>query len=266
MDFQLSSYGLPASSFQLPGEIGSIPVFFVIAVITCILYYALVFKTGYSGEGGDTSGLQMVIWLVFVFLIVINGAIYILNTDLFVEAKDLLTDPKVDVVQFRNDDSPPKVSMLHHKEVYNIPGQFTYDNAKAVCAGAGGKLATYQEIEDAYEKGSEWSQYGWSDGQLGLFPTQQKSYDKLQTIDGHENDRGRPGVNGGFIDNPDVRYGANCFGSKPGITSLSASAMASQTLYPKTKEELIFDKKVAHYKSKLPSMVVSPFNPTQYSQ
>ena len=48
-----------------------------------------------------------------------------------------------------------------------------------------------------------------------LFPTQKSTYDKLQEIEGHENDCGRPGVNGGYIDNPNVRFGVNCYGVKP---------------------------------------------------
>ena len=29
---------------------------------------------------------------------------------------------------------------------------------------------------------------------------------------GHENDCGRPGVNGGYIANTNAKYGVNCFG------------------------------------------------------
>ena len=50
---------------------------------------------------------------------------------------------------------------------------------------------------------------------MAYFPTQYDKWKKLQTIKGHENDCGRPGINGGFIDNPNVRFGINCFGYKP---------------------------------------------------
>ena len=56
------------------------------------------------------------------------------------------------------------------------------------------------------------------DGQkdnLALFPNTKNVYDDLQKNKGHENDCGRPGVNGGFIDNKLVRFGVNCFGTKP---------------------------------------------------
>ena len=32
---------------------------------------------------------------------------------------------------------------------------------------------------------------------------------------GHENDCGRPGINGGYIDNHNVKFGINCYGHKP---------------------------------------------------
>ena len=38
--------------------------------------------------------------------------------------------------------------------------------------------------------------------QMALYPTQKKTYNKLQTIKGHEHDCGRPGINGGYIANP----------------------------------------------------------------
>ena len=37
---------------------------------------------------------------------------------------------------------------------------------------------------------------------MALFPTQYEHWEHLQKIKGHENDCGRPGVNGGYIDNP----------------------------------------------------------------
>ena len=60
--------------------------------------------------------------------------------------------------------------------------------------------------------------YGWSDNQMALFPTQKSTYDKLQEVQGRENDCGRPGVNGGYIENPNVKFGINCYGVKPEIT------------------------------------------------
>ena len=81
--------------------------------------------------------------------------------------------------------------------------------------GLGSRLATYKEVEDSYNDGGEWCNYGWSEDQMALFPTQQKTYDGLQKIKGHENDCGRPGINGGYMVNPQLRFGVNCYGIKP---------------------------------------------------
>ena len=48
----------------------------------------------------------------------------------------------------------------------------------------------------------------------------------------------RTGVNGGFIANPAVRFGANCFGYKPKITSEEQDAMDTASEYPKTRKDM----------------------------
>lgn len=66
-------------------------------------------------------------------------------------------------------------------EVYNISNNlYTYEDAKAVCKAMGSRLATYDEIEDAYTNGAEWSTYGWSEEQHAYFPTQKETWAKLQ--------------------------------------------------------------------------------------
>ena len=153
------------------------------------------------------------------------------------------------------------------KEVFYLKdNEYTYEEAKAVCKAHGAKLASYQDIESAYKSGAEWGQYGWSDGQNAYFPTQQSTYDKMQKTPGHENDRGRPGVNGGFIDNPNVQFGVNCYGKKPKINTESATYMADIQPFPKTKEEKKFDKQVEFWKKRTPDMIIAPFNAGQYSK
>ena len=43
----------------------------------------------------------------------------------------------------------------------------------------------------------------------GILSYTKKYLEKLQKIKGHEHDCGRPGINGGYIDNPNVRFGVN---------------------------------------------------------
>jgi hypothetical protein len=50
----------------------------------------------------------------------------------------------------------------------------------------------------------------------------------LQGIKGHEHDCGRPGINGGYFDNPEMRFGVNCFGAKPNENEADARNIMSQ--------------------------------------
>ena len=79
-----------------------------------------------------------------------------------------------------------------HGEVFHVPNNiYNYEEAKAICKAYDSELATYDQIEDAYNKGANWCSYGWSEGQLALFPTQKNVYDDLQKNKGHENDCGQ---------------------------------------------------------------------------
>jgi hypothetical protein len=201
----------------------------------------------------------------------INGLQYFFGIDIVAKVKNLLTgNPEVDITI-----DPSKAlsavsavpEIVRAPQVYNIPGNdYVYPDAKALCAAYGSRLATYKEVEDAYNDGAEWCNYGWSDGQMALFPTQQKTWDELQKIEGHENDCGRPGVNGGFIDNPAVRFGVNCYGYKPQMTPEEEDLMATQPIYPKTLKDIAMEKRVKYWKDKLTTILVSPFSHTSWSK
>ena len=101
-------------------------------------------------------------------------------------------------------------------QVFNIRDNiFTYNEAKAVCAAHNARLATLQEMIDAYKNGANWCSYGWSDGQLALYPTQKEYWAKLQMDGRNAKQCGEPGLNGGYFHNADFKFGANCFGKKP---------------------------------------------------
>ena len=151
-------------------------------------------------------------------------------------------------------------------QVFNVPGNnYGYEDAKAVCSAYGARLAKYGEIENSYKKGGEWCNYGWSDGQMALFPTQQNTYDTLQTKKGHENDCGRPGINGGYMANPALKFGVNCYGKKPSIKPEEADLMKDTTPYPITMEDIDFQNKVDYWKDKVNDILVAPFNYKNWS-
>lgn len=157
--------------------------------------------------------------------------------------------------------------ILLGKQVFNVPGNtYNYQDAKALCSAYGSRLASYKEIESAYENGAEWCNYGWSDGQMALFPTQQKTFDELQKIEGHENDCGRPGVNGGYMENSRLKFGVNCYGYKPQITPEEEHNMATIPHYPKTEKDIAMENRVEYWKSKLSEVIVAPFNYNNWSR
>lgn len=148
-------------------------------------------------------------------------------------------------------------------EVFHIPNNLhTYEQARSICSKFNSRLATYKEVEDAYINGANWCSYGWSEDQLALFPTQFDVYNNLKRIPGHEHDCGRPGVNGGFIDNTNVRFGINCYGKKPEQTEQDKAY--SERL--KMSYSPIVDESVLEQinKEKI-DILVSPFNKDKWS-
>jgi hypothetical protein len=189
--------------------------------------------------------LKLELISIFIILVLINGLQYFLGIDIIASLKNILTgNPEIDIqVDTTNLANPNPNSNINHTsstvpqiilkpQVFNIPeNDYVYSDAKALCTAYGARLATYKEVEDTYNKGGEWCNYGWSDGQMALFPTQQNTYDKLQKIEGHENDCGRPGVNGGYMKNPEIKFGVNCYGYKPRMTPEEEDLMATRPIY-----------------------------------
>ena len=222
-----------------------------------------------SNSGSGTITILLVAF--FVVLIIINGLQYFFGVDIVARLKNVLTgSPEVDITVDTSRAKAAKApvpEILIRQQVFNIPGnEYIYPDAKALCSAYGARLATYKEIEDSYRDGGEWCNYGWSDGQMALFPTQQASYDKLQKIEGHEHDCGRPGVNGGYIANPNVKFGVNCYGKKPAQTQYEFDMMKSQKGYPINEKDILFQKQVDYWKSKINDLLVSPFNYNSWSK
>lgn len=102
-------------------------------------------------------------------------------------------------------------------EVFYIAGdKYTYKEAADVCAVYDSQLATYEQVLEAYAKGAEWCGYGWTQGGMALYPTQESTWKFLQQDDDTRKRKscGRPGVNGGYFD-LNTRFGVNCYGMKP---------------------------------------------------
>ena len=232
-------------------------------------------KTTDSENGGSKSHIIRIIIIVLIVIVLSVLYRYFEGSSIIGSIKKLFTkSPQVSVTATKPPPPPPPSQSSNnvpeiklYKEVFNIPGNnYTYSEAESICSAYGAKLATYEELEEAYNRGGEWCNYGWSESQMALFPTQKKTYNKLQTIKGHEHDCGRPGINGGYIANPNVRFGINCYGHKPRRTEIEKELMENTNPYPLTKEELIMEKQVDYWKSQLPNIIVSPFNTNRWSK
>ena len=273
MDVNMNSItGFPTDTFYTP-PFKPNPVILIIIVLVIIIYYSVFSNvTGPAQNPNPNSKsmgfLAVLLWGVFIVLIILNGFGYFYNMDITASLHNILSDkPEVDIlVDQQSQEIEPVPEIKIKKQVFHIPdNKYNYENAKAICQAYGGRLANWKDMDKAFKKGADWCGYGWSEDQMALYPTQLKKWKHLQTIKGHENDCGRPGINGGYIDNPNVRFGINCYGYKPQISQEEANAMRMAPLYPRTRKELEFEKRVNYWKNQLPNIDVSPFNHNVWS-
>ena len=256
--------------------------FSIIVLIFYLLFASLGNLTNETGESSEQSKsglafIELLLWATFFLLIFINSAVYFFEFDITAGINNLFSEePQVDInvttpysteISNNNKSTNDNSSSGPKEEVFHIPGNdYVYEDAKALCGAYNARLATYNEVEDAYNKGGEWCSYGWSEDQLALYPTQKETYEKLQEIEGHENDCGRPGVNGGYISNKGVRFGVNCFGAKPKITALEREIMNNAEKYPKTINDLAQEKRTNYWKDHIKNIILSPFNSSTWSK
>jgi len=286
--YDLRPIEYPASLYNyVDDRVRANPVVLIAIVLIILVYYFLstslvvqdrkgisrgVEYAGLMFRGESSTGAkfaEIFIWIVFLLLIFANAFSYFFKINIKTAIQNLFSpEPEIDIVvdqsQISNEPTIPEIRI--QKQVFHVPdNQYTYDEARAMCEAYGARLATYDEVEDAYNKGAEWCGYGWSENQQALFPTQRETWKKLQTIKGHEHNCGRTGVNGGFIGNPNVKFGANCYGYKPFMTPEEERIMAETRPYPITKKDIKREQQVNKYKKELDKIHVSPFNRTTWS-
>ena len=265
------------------------PVVLVVIAVVIILYYVLFASLGTpNGDDNGSKGLlfmEILLWGIFILLVFLNGAAYFLNLDITAYLQNIFSrTADLDVVIESEQDKRKrrKQNKFHKqggfsrkgpipelrltKQVFHLPGnKYTFEDSKAICKAYGGKLASYKQMKGALEQGADWCSYGWSKDQMAYFPTQFEKWQNLQKIKGHKHDCGRPGINGGYIKNPNVRFGVNCYGYKPKMSEREAELMESSSPYPRTQKEIEFDKRVNHWRNKIPQILVAPFNQNNWS-
>ena len=221
--------------------------------------------------------------LLFVILLIFDFFKYLFKIDIFDFMLDSLIQ-KLDKTPVSSSPPPRPVKQsvcpkstdtpeTPFDEVFNIRNNlYTYDDAKEVCSIYGAKLATYDQIETAYNNGAEWCNYGWSEGQLALFPTQKCTWEALQrkksSRDVANNACGRPGINGGFIRNPNIRFGVNCYGKKPVATECDKNMMKAnvESKMAETPKDVKLKEKVELWKKNADKfLVVNSFNKEKWT-
>jgi hypothetical protein len=152
-------------------------------------------------------------------------------------------------------------------EVFTIKeNRYSYDDAEPLCKAMGAELATYEQVKEAWDKGADWCNYGWVQGQMAVYPTQPETYEKLQKgTKAQRTSCGKPGVNGGYFDNPALKFGVTCYGVKPPQKNHDATLLPSGEANPYDPDALEFDKKVAEFKAMSENIGIMPFKAGDWS-
>lgn len=231
-----------------------------------LLLHLFMFIISKFGSSPFTLGLLASFgWIYLVILLLVNFVTNVFNIPIvdFIFSDLAKLTPSVE----------PKETVatpVSQDEVFNISNNlYTYEDAQNICSAYGARLATYDDIEDAYNKGAEWCNYGWSDGQMAYFPTQKSTWNTLQKSERTKNNCGRPGVNGGYMANPNIKFGVNCFGKKPVPSDADKARLnAQQTqLAPLTPEEVAINEKVQYWKDNADKLLVlNSYNRKKWSE
>jgi len=204
----------------------------------------LVILLGVILTSNSYTTLEYLMLVFFICIIVLLGANYFFGIQLTATLNDLFNAPKVnvDIVESTEKDTGGS-------QTYHVKGQFDYKSSSAICKAYGAKLATLDQVKDAYHKGGEWCEYGWSEDQMVLYPTQKSSWEKYQETD-HKEQCGIPGINGGYNIRANQKLGVNCFGKKPdGVDPVVEPAKVEQ--------------QAAYWQQNL---TISPFNYKSWSE
>lgn len=274
---------------------------FRVVVLICVVIGMVYFVINALAGGGNGNGngsdsdsrenaltanvsiLEIFLWAIFIVIVIVNGFQYFFNTNITTEISNILsTKPEIVISQTvpvepdgvgsgsgGGGDLGTGPSLKMRKQVFHIPANvYDYDNAKALCSAYGATLANIDQIEEAHKSGAEWCSYGWSDNQMVLYPTQKSTWEELQksTDPTKKNSCGRPGINGGYMENASMKAGVNCYGPKPEINPASSKLMSSIQNYEAGKMlDPLHEARVQQMKSKINDIVIAPFNKGAWS-
>ena len=148
-------------------------------------------------------------------------------------------------------------------QVYHVGENiYTFDDSEAVCKAFGAELATYEQLLDAYKSGADWCSVGWTKGQLALYPTQYKTWLKMQDNEPERRNAcgETPGIQGAYQDNKNLLFGVNCYGVKP--APRGHEKIRSKTMSDKERQ---LAQKIAEIRLKSDQITIAPRNEDKWS-
>lgn len=237
-----------------------------------ILLHLAMFIASKIGDGSPFSiGLFIsVAWIYMVILLLVNFTSSVFKIPVLdMIFNDQVKETKAVVDEKAVDEKAKPVVPVSEDEVFNISNNlYTYDDARNICSAYGAKLATYDDMEKAYTGGAEWCNYGWSEDQMAFFPTQKATWSELQKSEKKKNNCGRPGINGGYMANPNIKFGVNCFGKKPKASDADLARLSSATqASPLTPEDEATNAKIKYWKDNAEKMLVlNSYNRKKWSE
>jgi hypothetical protein len=242
---------------------------FILGFYLCI--YFLQIDMSYENQSSSIRFIDSTMWIVFIILLISDFFMIFFNISLFDLLDDVFRKREIDIIDISdNDDSSGNKHYEPENEVFNVSNNlYTYQDAPEVCSLYGAKLATYEQIEEAYNKGGEWCNYGWSEGQLALFPTQKSTWSKLQGSEQTKNNCGRPGINGGYMENKNILFGVNCFGKKQAASKNDLAYMEAnkEIVIPKSAQDSEVNAKIQMWKNNPDIFLkMNPFNRDQWNE
>jgi len=244
---------------------------------------------------GNTGGLHIALYIFVAFLVVFL-VVYSMYYDAFMSSiqnwsesvsswftgktpsnfepprQDIVTAPPIAPQDERATRPSGTESMVEKllppaKEVFTVSkNDYTYYDAAPLCKALGAQLASFDEVKDAWRQGADWCNYGWVKGQMAVYPTQKGTYEELQMgPDDQKGACGKVGLNGGYFDNPELKFGVTCVGKRPSQSQHDVNAITSGSTRPLTASGIEFEKKVMRFKDESDSLGILPFNKERWS-
>jgi len=173
------------------------------------------------------------------------------------KTKENDTTRDVDKPKLVQNDKELKIPAKPLEEVFLVKNNiFLKNQGDKVCKALfNSKLATKEQLNDSYNNGANWCNYGWIEKSEAYYPLQNDT-DNATCL-------GKKGLNGGVMDE-DLNLGIHCYGVKP----------SENTFYPLDKlynDSSMSDKDLAmleNYRKKLNAggIKITPFNNNAWSK